>query len=265
MRNIIAGVFVGLTLSCGTANPPSGGSQNVSTFIDDFAAMLCDLAAQCCAPNGFAAPTDCVAQAKHQLHGEIDEEVDAGSTFDSQAGEKCMAAYRTLAPSCPAVFPSSTIGNACRSVLVGNQPPGSACAGGCAPSDRGDVSCLSYSTRGVDGGITESGQICQVVATVAPGEACDDYGRLAFERHCDFTKNSNCIQGICSTPRALGASCSGSYECVPEATCGAGRCVARVPVGGACTSSECVASATCVSGRCEAGSPWKKMCSGDFD
>lgn len=265
VERLLFGSLIGMTWACGTSSNGTASGGDGYRFVDDFATMLCDLAAQCCAPNGFAAPSDCVTQAKLQLHREIDGELDAGQRFDPQAGERCMAAYRALAPSCPASWTSAQ-SSACGAVFVGNQPPGTKCSGGCAPSDLGSVTCLSYTSRGPDGGITESGELCQVVVTVGPGEACDDYGRMAVERHCDFAKNSTCIRGICSTPQPIGATCTNSgYDCVPEAVCSAGRCVARVPIGGACTSSECVSSATCQSGRCEVASRWKKMCSGDFD
>jgi hypothetical protein len=259
MRRKLLFLLLAVPFACeASSDPPGSGSGDGSRFIDDFAALLCDLTAQCCAPRGFSTPTDCLANAKQQLHREIDP----GAQFDPVAGEKCMAAYRALAPSCPNVFPADD----CKKVFTGTSSVDAGCNGGCAPSDAGKVSCLTYSSSGPDGAVTESGQICQLIVMAAPGQACDAFGRMAVERRCDFTNGSNCIQGVCSTPKPIGSACtSNTSECVAEATCSSGFCVARVPIGGACTGSQCVTGAFCENGTCKEASRWKKYCSGDFN
>jgi hypothetical protein len=124
---------------------------------------------------------------------------------------------------------------------------------------------VEFSSTAADGA-ADKGEICQLEVTAEPGQPCDRFGRLAVERHCDRTKNSNCIQGICSTAKPIGAGCmADTNECTPAAICAGGVCVARVPVGGTCTGSECVTDAYCETGKCAVYTKWKKFCAADFD
>jgi hypothetical protein len=254
-------VAVACPLSCdASSEPPAGGTDDGNRYVTDFAAMLCDLAAQCCAPHGFGTPTDCVASAKLQLQGQLDQNLDGGRRFDASAGEKCMAAYRGLAPACPNTFDFDI----CHDVFSSGPPVDAGCNGGCAKSDAGRVSCVTGSSTASDGAMSK-GELCQLEVTVGPGQTCDGFSSMAVVRRCDRTKNSDCVQGICSTAKPVGAACTANTtECTPEAVCTGGVCTARVPVGGACASSECVKDAYCESGKCTVYTKWKKFCAGDF-
>ena len=239
--------------------PATGGDG--ARYIDEFAAVLCDLTSQCCAPHGFDAPSDCVARVKAQFQRQLDQYVDGGERFDASAGEQCLAAYRGLAPSCPNTFDFKI----CHDVFSAGAPRDGGCMGGCAKSEAGATICVAFSSTAADGAVN-AGEICQLEMTVGPGQACDPYGHMAVERHCDRSKNSDCVQGICSTPKPIGAPCMvDTNQCTPEAICTAGVCVARVPVGGSCTGSECDALATCEAGKCVVYTNWKKFCAGDFN
>jgi hypothetical protein len=250
--------------SCnGSSDGPSGSNGEASQWIDDIAAVLCDLTTQCCGPEGFTPPADCLTKAKTQLHRDLDKEIDAGAHFDRQAGDQCTAYYRSLAPSCPKTFDFES----CHRVFSGGKPAADSCDAACPISDAGRAICGTSSSIAADGAVQNS-QYCQIEITVQPGGACDNYGRMPIERHCDLSKSSNCVQGICSMLKPIGAACIGApstIECVPEAICTAGLCVPRVPVGGACTASECVPGAYCDGGRCTFYSKWKKFCGGDFN
>ncbi|MET0594175.1 MAG: hypothetical protein ABW133_15850 [Polyangiaceae bacterium] len=250
------------SLSCDSnGGPGPGGSGDGARYIEDFAALVCNLTSQCCAPQGFSAPTECVAKTKVQLQQQLDANIDGGMRFDSVAGDKCMAAYRGLAPACPNTFDFDI----CHDVFTGGPAVDAGCMGGCAKSDAGKVNCISFSSTAGDGAVTK-GDMSQLEVMEGPGQPCDSSGRMPVERHSDRTKNSNCIQGICSTPKPLGAACTdNTNECIPEAICKGSVCVARVPVGSACTTAECVPGANCDMGKCVAFTKWKKWCAGNFD
>jgi hypothetical protein len=253
--------------SCDSNNTPAGGSTDGSQWIDDFAATLCDLTESCCALHEYPVPNDCLNQAKKQLQGDLGRDIiEKGLKFDPVAGEQCIAAFRGLAPSCPNSFTFPI----CKSVFTGpDDDTGTGCDAACIASDAGHAICHTDSSTAADGAVDRS-QSCQIEITVAPGGACDVYGRLPVERHCDPKKNSNCVQGVCSTAKPIGAVCTtpNSTECVPEATCTAGFCVARIPLGGACNGFECVEGAYCdtgATGTCRPTSRWKKYCFGDYN
>src|SRR5262245_811306 len=263
---------------CNGSEPSGGGHDPGYAYVDDFAAMLCNLNEQCCVPQGYTVPSDCLAQAKLQLHRSFDEDITAkGLKFDPVAAEQCLDAYRALAPSCPSTFsvpdralapscPSTFSFPVCKRVFTDGTSGGSGCDAACVASDAGRPICGSSSSIAADGAVTET-TYCQIEITVGPGEACDSLGRAPIVHHCDLTKNSNCIQGICSTPKPVGSACTSpdTNECAPEAICSANVCVARTPIGGACSAFECVPGAYCEAGKCRPMSKWKKSCSGDYD
>lgn len=262
MRTCLLGLWLAVasSVSCDSSTGPGTGSGDGAQFIADFSALLCDLTSQCCGPKGFGTPNDCVAKVKLQFEGQLGRNIDGGMRFNASAGEKCLAAYRTLAPACPNTFDFEI----CHEVFTGGAPVDAGCMG-CATSDAGTVSCVSFSSTASDGAVSKS-EICQLQVTVGPGDACDSFSRTAVARRCDGTKNSNCIQGICSTAKPIGAPCTpDTNECTPEAICTGGVCVARAPLGGACTGQECVDGAYCEASKCTVYTKWKKFCAGDFD
>lgn len=250
--------------SC-NSDKSDGGNAEASQWIDELAATLCDLTEQCCSLRDYPVPSDCLNQAKKQLHAGLDLDI---VQFDRAAAQECLAAYRGLGPSCPNSFNLPI----CKRVFtVPGADPGGSCDAACAPSDAGKPICIMTSSTAADGAVTR-GQYCQVEITVSPGQACDPSGQLPIERHCDRTQNSACIQGVCTTAKPIGAACTmtNSTQCVPEAWCNGSLCVARLPVGAACSGLEdCVAEAYCdtgITGKCRPISKWKKFCSGeDYD
>jgi hypothetical protein len=244
-------------------------------FADDVAAMFCDLAQQCCGPEGFTPPADCVNTAKRQIGAQFEETMADGATFHPNIAADCLAAYRAAGASCPKRFDVPQ----CDGVFTEPPRPPPVCDVACPTSDAGKQICGTSTTVLSDGG-TISAPFCKVQITVAPGETCDTYGATPIERVCDYsqgggcicdpTQGSNCAKGKCSILKPVGAVCttdisSSSVECVREAVCSNKICVLRTSVGGACTANECALGAYCDNGKCTASTVWKKYCSGDFD
>jgi hypothetical protein len=269
-----------VAVGTGACDGSSGGSSGqtndeVMRFADDVAAMLCDLSMQCCGPEGFTPPVDCLNTAQRQMRATFQENLDDGATFNPKVGADCLAAYRAAGASCPKRF----VVPACEGIFTEPPRPPETCDAACPVSDAGRAICGTSTTVFSDGG-RFSAPICKVQITVQPGEICDTYGAAPIERVCDFAKGggcicdpmqgSNCALGRCAILKPVGAACttdinSSSVECVDEAVCSNKVCTLRTPVGGACVASECVAGASCQSGTCTANSVWKKYCSGDFD
>lgn len=244
-----------------TQNPSATSTD--AQWMNELAAVLCNLNDQCCPKYGLTPLADCLNQTKAELNRQLDREVDAGARLDRQVADRCMAAYRSLAPSCPA---KSDHGDACEGFYARPPSPPATCDAACVPSDVGTPTCYTSSSVRLDGAVTQE-QLCQVVITVAPGGACDSYGRKPIERHCDLSLGSSCVQGVCSTPKPIGAPCTttDTTECVREAYCSGGVCTARIPVGGACSAQDCVSGSYCDTGTCRAITIWGKFCKGDFD
>src|SRR5437868_7034783 len=95
--SVIAVAVLGVSL----ANCSSGGSGNgagltsgdVSHFIDQAADEMCAVAAQCCPATGHTTPTNCATSARAQLHADIDKEIAAGIGLNTDAANRCLAAY----------------------------------------------------------------------------------------------------------------------------------------------------------------------------
>jgi hypothetical protein len=114
----------------------------------------------------------------------------------------------------------------CLSVLTGTVAIGGACAhhdecgldAYCRPS--GNESCAGT-----------------CVARVAPGVACDpDLDVCAQPARCQ--KSANAPAWVCTSPGAVGATCSNNLPCGEGLGCFNGRCVARQDAGVACKDVE---------------------------
>jgi hypothetical protein len=234
-------------------------------FVDRLADQVCETAARCCPSAGHSAPSDCVVRAREQLHETADPKIVAGALLASQAADKCVAAYRDLGSSCPAVWSSF---GACEDALIGTSPPGGPCEPGCAPSTEGDAVCAFLVTLGGDAGQVRSPSICQIELASPPGGACDTDLTKPKLRVCDVEGGSWCFGGTCSVPAEVGANCHGD-DCVSGSYCKSGTCQPKLPLDSPCTgvSGECVAGLFCdaTAMKCVAGDRWKKLCGGDFE
>jgi len=117
------------------------------------------------------------------------------------------------------------------------------------------------------------------VAKTPIGGACDDFGDCGVDASCrdgtcvnragegeacggeksgppDCAQELACVRGTCAkmVAVALGEACDGARLCRGAARCVSGKCVAKTPLGGACTNSyECAWWAQCREGACEFG------------
>lgn len=145
-------------------------------------------------------------------------------------------------------------------------PSGFACDRGtahCAPALRpgepcGDGRSLCQGGRCVDGtcvGFVTTDAPCGPSALCPSGWSCREGSCVpdpTLGQPCVAECHRGaCIAGTC-TLRAVGAACSGTYEC--EGVCDEGRCgPVQREVGGACEDfRSCAEGLDCVDGRCEA-------------
>jgi hypothetical protein len=221
----------------------------------------------------------------------------AGSSFNTQAGDACLADMRSQVSA--GTFCAELGTSACDAVFdsgSGNKKPGETCDfdDECAPSSEGDVKCASVS---VDGAFIDK---CQVQI---PGKAGDSPcvgtkdGSMTMYYHtsnatdvlprgyiCDMANGLRCKDGTCTALPKVGEACDYVNDCVRDAYCdyAADKCAARIPAGGACSGSnsdecvegyycdkQCVAKldngASCTSGSvCKSGSCANGACSGNF-
>jgi hypothetical protein len=253
MRQIVARQWgaVALVLWLG------GCARKPASTAADFGNEYCALMMPCCAGAHLA--TD--GAMCHQLIGAA--AAAGGGTFDSEAGQGCLAEMRSAgtglctgtasSPTCAQVFPRPP----------GTLPPGATCSSDtqCAPPATGRAVC--YPTFDASSGAPMA--VCAVelagqagdgpcLATLQgnlmsslwqpsngplplSGYTCDRGAGLV----CSRTKN-------CITLRALGATCGGTIECADGAYCDVMTqvCAVKGGAGAPCTTDDaCVETAYC--------------------
>lgn len=268
---------LGIDACDGSSGSSGANNDDAMRFIDDIAALICELTVQCCGPEGFTPPADCLNNARTQIGAEITKDLARGATYDPRAGAECLAGYRAAGASCPKRFDVPV----CKDVFNSPPRPPAVCDAACPISDAGRTVCGTATTVLSDGGQI-SNPFCKVEITVPAGSACDPFSAQTppIQRVCDYNESggcmcdpaggSGCTKGICAILKPIGAACtsditSSAVECVDEAVCSNKVCVLRTPVGGACTAYECARGAFCDNGKCATGSIWKKYCNGDYN
>jgi hypothetical protein len=265
--------------STGDANRPS--KEEFDAFLTDY----CGTAIACCATLGRDPAMLHVENCKAQLAGKLPGfDRDAGSACLEQlrgasSGGTCWPVSVDPADPCNRVFGahygSIPAGGACTTDSDCSVPAGGSSM--CAhvkrcqwqlPGKAGDAPCVAESallpTLGPlvvyygDGSIpqgyvcrSEDGVYCD--GTKYPTGGCLPVKALGAECDGDLQcATGYCNLGVCSDLAAIGASCNG-LECVHDGYCErssigstpVSTCVARLPVGSACTNGE-----QCTTGNC---------------
>ena len=220
-------LLVGVALACSQG---CGGKSDAEKFADSYCAEI----AKCCVQAGL--PGDgksCHAEEAYNA---------AGSGYDSQAGDACLAEVRSQVSAgtfCTDLGPSSkaSCGSVYGYVSPGSQNLGEFCSldSDCAPASTAEVGC--------------SGGTQTCAALLAVGATCrfsSDCVRSAF---CDYSKTT------CTARVAAGDVCTGSNseDCVDGYYCSStsNQCTAQVASGTACTTDVMCKSDNCNGVTCE--------------
>ncbi|MBK7861167.1 MAG: hypothetical protein IPJ65_21655 [Archangiaceae bacterium] len=229
---------------------PDGGydvPDDQRAFCVDGAQAYCEMATRC---GRATSVTGCLASSEGSLTQLLctsmaalaQPSLSAGrSRFDSAAARQCVEALRSSACGTPPTFP-------CAGVFVGQVATG----GACFEQIVGSLEC--HATDYCDTSMTCPG-LCH--PRKGAGEKSSG-GLLVDDCQLGLSRTSS---GYCAEPVAIGGSCvstdGGSSVDLPSCVSGArcdyttSRCVAKGPVGGACTAGyECRSGLVCLNGQC---------------
>jgi hypothetical protein len=241
LRGLVASLTVVLALGC--------GKSDTEKFADSYCAEI----AKCC------------AQASLRSDGQMCHLLMSGGSYNSQAGDACLAEMRTEVAAGTFCTNQAT-SSACDSVfgsVGGNKKPGDTCNSDddCASSSSGKVVCASLYAG------TAFIHKCQIQVQGKVGDspcagtqdgdffvtsdAATDIAPSAIV--CNTADGVQCISGTCSALAAVGATCSYTPDCVRSGFCDPGKnqCIAKVAAGSACPSGDdnaCLDGNYCVSG-----------------
>lgn len=228
----------------GPSATPTPVAEN--RFASAYADAVCGTLADCCRSNGLAYDrSNCTAAAQGLVQAMLNRGRSSGLTFDPKVAGACLAAARSSAIACG----QDTDNDACDRLFTGTKQPGAACDSSdeCAPSTDGEVRCNNWFSEG------KSGSLCQVVTRAGTGAACTATSTTpppATFVDCEAKEDLYCdsARAVCVSMPKVGEACF--ISCAKSAFCSAGRCAARVAIGGACASDnpfnvECVDGAYC--------------------
>jgi hypothetical protein len=246
---LLASLTVVLSLGCGKSDP------------EKFADSYCAEVAKCCGRANL--PAD--GKACHDLM----TFASMGGSYDAKAGDACLAEMRSEVAAgtfCASLV--STTPTACDSVYgtasTGSKKPGETCEFDfdCAPSSNGNVVCASLYVGSafiykcqvqVQGKVgdtpcagTKNGNFF-----LSSGSDATDIAPSAIV--CSTADGVECTSGTCTALTALGATCSGTSDCVRSAFCDPTKhqCIPKVTAGAACPSGdddECLDGNYCAPG-----------------
>ena len=246
--------------ACGGTSSNGGSAPPVSStdFAGSYAHAVCDNIAACCAKSGIGYDASaCFTSVQGLIQGLVVNPATAsGATYDANAAGDCIARVRDASIACGETTQmQSDLNAACNRVYSGTKKPGETCntSTDCQAPAEGTVTCDHWSSSGGDAG-PMSGSLCQVRTTPKGGETCGSSSSGAppsTVAACDYGQSDTFMcdyQSHTCVPRGeIGASCTSSDGCVTTAYCSMQKCVAKVGIGGACTSfgSECDATSRC--------------------
>lgn len=248
------------------STPPTDGTLSRDDYAQQLAEWLCDDLAACCGATQQSFDRAACVTTKHtaELHRVASEEAHSGRVFDEAMAATCVAKLKETPASCG----YERRVRECFQTYDGTREIGEECAGKiqCRGSVRGDTACIAgrCTTRLATGDTCQDSpqdngrcDVCrpdarcrlttdgehQCVARHAravAGDSCQDGGPLdpaAVLGRCETADGLYCsLDGICAPFLPLGASCTLSFECGPDARCVAGTCAPGMQEGEVCTS-----------------------------
>jgi hypothetical protein len=245
--------------ACGACAAPTA----LCTAPEDCAVGLyCNFSTSSCTPPG-ATGSPCSFDAACADNGVcvIDDEGDGSCVAPAADGSSCAVTPCARTSRC-------SFNNVCRPLAA----EGDACSGECAaglqcidgtclvyvqgnvvadPCTAADIQSCGGSQRGLFCAVTG---LCEQVAVVAIGQACDD--TTAFCAGSIFGGVSSCASGTCVATAANGEGCGQAFEgmlpCDLSGFCVDNFCQPRGDENAACTSSEgCRQGTNCIDNVCQ--------------
>ena len=108
-----------------------------------------------------------MATAERQLHADLDTEIAAGIRVNPDAAGRCLAAFRDLAPACPAVW-TECLSNLAVKRWPAPRPRADRVTRDALRPMKGRWFAGSSVSMGPDGGLVTSARICEVLITSPP-------------------------------------------------------------------------------------------------
>ena len=218
LPGILMAGLITLAVSCGggSSKPPM-----VSDFCQMWAAALCQIADSC-----LTSKTDCESKALIECQAQATSDQASGVRIFTPANmARCVNETSTVFKKMSGITTTDldTVADYCNYVFQGTVAKLAACT-------------TKYDCAGtVDAVICDKG-VCAASATKAAGAGCSDPGAVC-------TTGSYCSKGTtqfytCMPKGKATDACDDSTPCLETLRCSAGKCVARVDIGGACASDD---------------------------